>query len=156
MRSFVPALAALSTLATAVAAAPGTAGVKNLCDFDVYLWYVGGSVSDMETIPKKGGTKGETYKVDPTSGGRTLKMTLDEDGLYTGAPQLNLAYTLDEPRVWYDMSEVFGSPFEGHELSVQPSDDDCQDITWEDGVSPGGSNVRTCSSEADFTLVLCN
>lgn len=148
------ALGAFSTLATA--ADVGYAGVENLCDFDVYTWYVGGNVSDMHVNPAKAGFIGEDYRWDPESGGRVFKMSLEEDGLYTGAPQLNMAYTLDGPRVWYDMSEVFGSPFEGHELWVRVFDDGCEDITWEDGVSPGGSSVRTCSSDVSFTLILCN
>lgn len=155
MRSIALAIAALSTLATAANADVGYAGVENLCDFDVYTWYVGGNVSDVKINPAHAGYQGEKYTLDPESGGRVIKMTTEEDGLYNGSPQLNLAYTLDGAQVWYDMSEVFGSPFEGHELFLHAIDDDCEDVEWKDGVQPGGSNVNVCTSEKSFTLVLC-
>lgn len=143
-------LAALSPLVSAV----GNAVVKNSCDFPVYLWSVGGSVGPKKTI-QPGGSYTETFRHDPQSGGISLKITSENDGLYNGAPQLNYAYTLDGNNVWYDLSTVFGSPFEGDRLRVKPSDGGCQSICWPSGVNPGGSQVKVCQANSNEVLTLC-
>ena len=155
MRSVAVAVAALSILATAVEDTPGYAGVENLCEFDVYTWYVGGNSSEMKVNPAKAGYVGERYMVDPESGGRVIKMTTEKDGLFNASPQVNVAYTLDGSQVWYDVSEIFGSPFEGHELSLINDDENCGSKEWKDGVISGENNVDVCSSTSSFTLRLC-
>lgn len=152
MHSLTFAIAALST--TAAAASVGKAGVTNNCDFPVYLWSVGSSVSDVNEIAP-GKTYAEGYERDPVTGGRVLKITTEEDGLYNGSPQTNFAYTLDPEKVWYDLSDVFGSTFGGYKLTVEASDEKCDSIVWDDGTQPGGSQVKDCSNESSTTLTLC-
>ena len=151
MRSFTAAtIAALAV----TAAAAGKSHVNNNCDFPVYVWSVG---ADVEDVGKLDGGKSYEHDLvrDPVTGGLAIKITTVEDGLYNGSPQTNFAYTLDPDRVFYDLSDVFGSPFEGHEVSVVPSDKDCDSIVWEDGSQVSGSEVKSCSSDTDLHLNLC-
>lgn len=146
----VASVAALAPLASAV----GNAKVENKCNFPVYLWSVGSSVGPRQTI-KSGHGYSEVLHHDPTSGGIALKITTTENGLYDGSPQTNYAYTLDGNTIWYDLSDVFGDAFSGHELEVVPSVSTCPDICWPKGVSPSGSQTKNCQASSDITLTLC-
>ncbi|KAJ5088994.1 hypothetical protein N7532_007678 [Penicillium argentinense] len=149
----IAALAAMTPLASAV----GSAIVINQCDFPVYLWSVGGSVGEMQTLVAKDGGYSELMHTDESSGGIALKITLAEDGLYTGSPQTVFAYALgNQGRVAYDLSDVFGDPFAGHTLHVSPSEDTCNSICWNGGISASYvSNTESCTQDADVTLTLC-
>lgn len=150
----------LSILAVAAAgfattaAAEGYAKVSNQCDFDVTVWSVGKDVSNGHTLAK-GESYSEPFAVDPKTGGRTLKITRDRDGLYTGKPQTNYAYSLTQPKVWYDLSNVFGDAFSGHKLLLASDDSSCPTIQWDNGVPPGGSHTQVCHSDASVVLTLC-
>lgn len=149
----------LLTLAAAAAAplvsATGTARVINHCDVSVTLWSVGSGISGPFTIAAKTGTYAEPFVRDPKTGGKALKITKTADGLYTGAPQLNFAYSLDGPTIWYDLSSVFGDVFPGKKLVVASAEKTCPAITWPVGTNPGGSQVKACTSEKDVALILC-
>lgn len=150
----ITSLAALTPLASAV----GSAIVKNQCDFPVYLWSVGGSVSDVHTLNAHDGGYSELMRTDDTSGGIALKMTLEEDGLFTGKPQTIFAYALGggEGKVAYDLSDVFGDPFSGNTLSLAPAEDTCKSICWNGGISASYvSNTEMCTEDTDVTLTLC-
>jgi len=154
MRSFVTfAAVALSSL-TAVSAV-GSAHVVNKCDFAVSVWSVGSEVAGPWRLSAKGGSYSEGFTRDPVTGGRALKVTIPEDGLWTGAPQTNFAYNLDGTNVWYDLSDVFGDPFSGHKLSVASANGGCTPIVWNNGVPPAGSQVKVCTSKDDLTFTLC-
>ncbi|KAJ5104327.1 hypothetical protein NUU61_001674 [Penicillium alfredii] len=147
----IASLAALAPLASAV----GNAKVQNHCKDPVYLWSVGGTVGSQQTI-EPGKEYSEPLRHDDKSGGVSLKITTKENGLYDGSPQTNFAYTLDGSNVWYDLSDVFGDPFSGESLVVNPSKADCPNICWASGVSPGASQTKTCTSDSDVTLTLCS
>ncbi|KAI9368119.1 hypothetical protein BJX61DRAFT_537513 [Aspergillus egyptiacus] len=146
----IVSITALAPLANAV----GYAKVHNNCLAKMYLWSVGGSVSQVHTI-NPGETYSEQFHRDPTSGGIALKISRKPDGLYNGSPQLNFAYTLDPNQVWYDLSTVFGSAFRDRVLTVTSDNEDCPSICWPDGVQPAGSQVKTCEPTADQILTLC-
>ncbi|KAJ5151047.1 uncharacterized protein N7482_010299 [Penicillium canariense] len=147
----VATIAALAPLASAV----GNAKVVNKCNFPVYLWSVGGSVSAQNTI-NSGATYSEVLHHDPASGGIALKLTTVENGLYNGSPQTNFAYTLDGQQVWYDLSDVFGDPFSNHAIGVKAAAS-CPSICWPHGINPGGgSQVKVCNANSDVTLTLCS
>ncbi|KAL2152136.1 hypothetical protein VTH82DRAFT_5320 [Thermothelomyces myriococcoides] len=152
-------LAKLSVLALAaaapLAAAVGNARVVNKCNFDVHLWAVGGGIDGPHKLAKNGGKYSEPFQKDPVSGGRALKITIDEDGLYNGDPQTIYAYNLDGPTIWYDLSDVFGDPFAGHKLRVASHEPSCAVIEWPNGVPPEGSQVKNCNSDKSVTLTLC-
>ncbi|KAJ5716651.1 hypothetical protein N7493_008562 [Penicillium malachiteum] len=146
----IASVAALLPMASAV----GNAIVKNNCAETVYLWSVGSSVGAMQTIAP-GKKYSEVLRTDPVSGGIALKITTSSNGLYDGSAQTNFAYTLDGSVVWYDLSDVFGDPFSGHALKVDPSVATCPDICWANGVSPSGSQTHDCTSTSSVTLTLC-
>lgn len=148
--ALIATVAALVPMASAV----GNAIVKNNCAAPVYLWSVGSSVGARQKIAP-GKQYSEVLRHDPVSGGIALKITRGENGLYDGSPQTNFAYTLDGSQVWYDLSDVFGDPFSGKGLKVDPSLQSCSDICWAGGVSPGGSQVHDCTSTSSITLTLC-
>lgn len=143
-------IAALAPLASAV----GNAVVVNNCKKPVHLWSVGGSVGPMQTL-QHGENFTEQLYHDPSSGGIALKITRPANGLFTAAPQMDFAYTLDGNNVWYDLSDVFGDPFSGHMVAVNPSVTTCPSLCWPDGVSPSGSQVKVCQASSNITLTLC-
>jgi len=143
----------LLTAASSVSAV-GKAQVVNNCDMDVSVWSVGGSVAGPWRLSAKGGSYAEQFAKDPTTGGKALKITVAEDGLYTGAAQTDFAYSLDGDRIWYDLSDVFGDPFAGKKLVVS-SAATCPSIVWPAGTSPGGSQTKACGSGEDVVLTLC-
>lgn len=135
--------------------AVGKARVVNNCPGNLTLWSVGSEVSAPVTLASKG-SYAETFVKDPKTGGKSLKITLSPDGLYTGAPQTNFAYSLDGETIWYDLSDVFGDPFAGKKLTVAGGQGlGCPTIVWEQGTNPGGSQTRACKSEGDVTLTVC-
>ena len=150
-KTILAALAAVAPLASAA----GNARVINHCDHPVTLWSVGASVSAPSTLAAFSGTYSEPFRRDPVTGGIAIKITKAADGLYTGAPQLNYAYSLDGDKIWYDLSTVFGVPFPGKKLVVASAETTCPAITWEQGSSPGGSQTKVCTSSKDVALVLC-
>ncbi|KAK3297371.1 uncharacterized protein B0H64DRAFT_123356 [Chaetomium fimeti] len=146
----VLALAAAAPLASAL----GLATVANRCDTDVYVWSVGSAVEGPIQIAKDG-TYGESFVKDEVTGGKALKVTLEADGLYTGAAQTVFAYSLDGDNVWYDLSDVFGDAFVGKKVVVSSAKETCPSIIWPTGVPPAGSQVKVCTASEDVTLTLC-
>ncbi|AEO62959.1 uncharacterized protein THITE_2107785 [Thermothielavioides terrestris NRRL 8126] len=151
LRLFALATAALAPLASAV----GNARVVNNCDAAVYLWSVGAAVSGPYELAAGGGSYAEPFTKDPTTGGRALKVTHSNDGLYTGEPQTIFAYNLDGASVWYDLSDVFGDGFAGHKLVEASAEPSCPSIIWPTGVPPAGSQVKVCTADKDVVLTLC-
>ncbi|TPX13615.1 uncharacterized protein E0L32_006086 [Thyridium curvatum] len=141
-------------LAAPFAAAVGRARVFNNCDTTVYLWSVGASVSNAWGIDPKTEYSEEFVK-DPVTGGKALKITRVPNGLYNGAPQTIFAYSLDNAQVWYDLSDTFGDAFAGSKLVEASANQNCPAIVWDNGVPPAGSQVKTCTADADVTLTLC-
>lgn len=134
----------------------GKATVVNNCGREVSLWSVGSAVTPAPgPLAARGGSYSETFVRDAVTGGKTLKVTLARDGLYTGAPQLNFAYNLDGGQVWYDLSTVFGDAFAGSRLVVASRQATCPQIVWGSGTNPGGSQVKVCTAEQDVVLTLC-
>ncbi|KAL4791670.1 hypothetical protein BDV19DRAFT_290907 [Aspergillus venezuelensis] len=129
----------------------GHAVVVNNCQMAVYVWSVGQSISGQSTI-QPGDGYAEVYRRDPKAGGVAIKITTVPDGLYTSAPQTVFAYNLVGNMVWYDLSDLFGDPFEGDSVSLLPSE---PAIRWEEGVPPSGSQVRVLQADNDLVLNLC-
>ncbi|PGH08226.1 hypothetical protein GX51_01380 [Blastomyces parvus] len=149
--AFIGAIAALVPAVQAV----GNAIVINNCPFDAFLNSVGSEIGPEQFLEANGGSYSEEFRRDPRSGGIALKVTRQAGGLVQGAPQTNFAYNLNEGRIWYDLSNVFGNPFEPNPLRLTPSDQSCPSLFWPNGVPPGGSQVKNCQPESDVTLTLC-
>jgi hypothetical protein len=80
-------------------------------------------------------------------------MTNTEDGLYTGAATQVFSYNFEEPLVWFDLSTVFGAPFEGKKITV--TSEGSEGIEWPAGTNPGGSQVKVGDSEKDVVFTAC-
>lgn len=132
----------------------GDAIVQNNCHNKVYLWSVGGSVGERQTL-EPGDQYVEKLHYDDTSGGISIKITRTKNGLYDGSPQLNFQYALTD-HLYYALSAVFGNPFSSDTLLVHPSVDTCNNICWvERDWTKAREQTETCSTNADITLVLC-
>ncbi|PGH13321.1 hypothetical protein AJ79_03737 [Helicocarpus griseus UAMH5409] len=147
-------LGALAALAPAVQAV-GNAIVINNCPFPAYLVRVGQFQGPENKLDANGGRYSEQFVRDPVSGGIALKITRTQGGVPRGDPQTIYAYNLNNNRIWYDLSNVFGTPFAPNALRLAPSDNTCPTIFWPNGVSPGGSQTRDCQPNSDVTLTLC-
>lgn len=132
----------------------GNAMITNNCPNTIYVWSVGSSITNSQAV-ESSQSYTEQYRNDPQTGGITLKVTAVADGIFTGAPELDYGYTLDNQTVWYDISDVNGDPFANSTVALVPTDNTCQSYTWADGVSPSGINTAPCSSDADLQLTLC-
>ncbi|GAO18939.1 uncharacterized protein UV8b_03367 [Ustilaginoidea virens] len=148
------ALALMTLGLTQAASAVGHAYVYNNCDFGVTLWSVGSNIAPSNYLDSRSNYF-ETFTVDPTTGGRALKITREPDGLFTAKPQTVFAYNLRDGAVWYDLNDVYGDPFAGHKLLLRSADRSCPSIVWPQGIPPGGSQVKNCRDGADVILTLC-
>ncbi|KAJ5267171.1 hypothetical protein N7478_009979 [Penicillium angulare] len=130
----------------------GRAVVYNRCSFPVYVWSVGSIINpEVTVLPFK--RYEETFHRDVVSGGIAIKVSTKHDGLFTSAPLTIFAYNLaGDGKVWYDLSDVFGDPFEGHRVSLDPSS---PGISWVDGKPTHGSQVRVHDAASDLVLKLC-
>jgi hypothetical protein len=160
VRTMKSLLLYLSIFASSVSAL-GNAIILNNSTQTIYAWSVGASIGPRQTIvsgifPRPlpfhlphltsslfstGGLYLEPLHHDPSSGGIALKITTTPNGLYTGDPQQVFSYNLDGDNVWYDLSTVFGAPFQGDRVEVTSNTGKA--IIWVDGVHPGGSMLRS-------------
>jgi hypothetical protein len=76
-----------------------------------------------------------------------------KDGLFNGAPQQTFSYSLDGASVWYDLSTVFGEPFNGQHIKV--TSNGSPTIDWPTGSNPGGSQVKVGNSANDVVFTAC-
>jgi hypothetical protein len=129
----------------------GQAVIVNHCKVPIYIWSVGSNVRPQATIFPFG-RYAETYRHDKESGGVALKISAVHDGLYSSSPMTVFAYNLASGRVWYDLSDLFGDPFSGHPVVLQPSE---PEIFWQDGIPPSGSMVRVQNASVDLILTVC-
>ncbi|EYE95239.1 Bys1 family protein, partial [Aspergillus ruber CBS 135680] len=140
----------------------GHAIIRNSCAYPLYLWSVGASISPQYTLPAYHSYR-EPFRHDAVSGGVALKVTTAPNGLFTGKPQTIFAYNLNvnASSVWYDLSDVFGDPFEGSKVKVgvvsgrggKTSVE--EGLRWEDGVPPRGSQVRVAGAREDLSVEFC-
>lgn len=129
----------------------GRATVINRCSMPLYLWSVGSTVQP-EVLVRPYGRYYETFHKDTNTGGIAIKISNQENGLYVNAPMTVFAYTLSNNTLWYDLSDVFGHPFSGYPVHLQPA---TPEIYWVDGIPPAGSEVRKGSASMDLVLTLC-
>ncbi|KAJ5105402.1 Antigenic thaumatin-like protein [Penicillium alfredii] len=140
-----------SASASLLAPRRGRAVIVNQCSHPVYLWSVGTTVRP-EAIVQPYGRYYETFRQDTGTGGIAIKISTVRHGLYSSAPMTVFAYNLSNEQVWYDLSDIFGDPFRGHPVRLQPAE---PQIYWRDGVPPAGSQVRVRDASVDLVLTLC-
>jgi hypothetical protein len=150
--------ASLSPVPTSTTSTPaptdarlGRAIIVNHCEAPIYIWSVGTVIRDpVALLP--GSRYGETFRQDHKAGGIAIKISTEEGGLYNSAPLTIFAYNVNGQNVWYDLSDVFGDPFNGHPVVLSPAD---PPISWANGIQPSGSQVRVRDLSEDLTLTLC-
>ncbi|OJD15632.1 hypothetical protein AJ78_04124 [Emergomyces pasteurianus Ep9510] len=137
----------------------GTAMVKNNCDCPVYLW----SVANAGNVPrheiKPGETFSEKYRSNPNGGGISLKISKT----YSDAVITQFEYTLAGPKVFYDISNINGYPFEDKGVSLTSSSG-CPEVHCPAGVkrckgaynNPDDIATHACSSSSDLSMTLCS
>ncbi|EEQ30596.1 hypothetical protein McanMca71_000704 [Microsporum canis] len=161
------AFIALSTLAALVPSAlaggggnVGTANVQNACGKDVYLWSIADSAGEKMITLKDGETHSEKYRTNGNGGGISIKMATDQN--HNDISQFE--YTLKEPQIFYDLSNIDGYPFAEGGISVHPSDSGCPAVVCEGGVKDckeaynqpkDDFATHGCPQETDLNVVLC-
>ncbi|MCJ1412215.1 hypothetical protein MMC19_006308 [Ptychographa xylographoides] len=153
-------ISAAAVLAFASFAHASKAIVKNGCPFDVYLWSVGSTSGEMQTLPAGTGNYSEAYQTRADGGGISLKLSTDSDA-ETSITQFE--YTLEPNMLWYDVSNVNGYPFADQGLELKPSHADCRPVVCTAGVTcteaynQPDDNFATaaCGPKADLTMTLC-
>src|SRR5947209_10549399 len=148
----------------------GTAFIENWCDFEVYVWSVSNQTNGtINTLAPAIGDYSETYRTSPNGGGISLKIaTVPDDSYIT---QFEYTYRTDNPFVYYDISNVNGTPFQAWGLALSPSTPTlspgiptCGPISCDPGVAlcPEVYNkptddyvVQQCDLSVDLTLTLC-
>src|SRR6202012_4005124 len=100
-----------------------TTNIKNQCDFEGFIW----SVADLASNPVNSLLPNEiysqTYRVNPNNGGISLKIATANGG--TSVTQFAYTFHPDDPRVFYDISNDDGYPFEDGGLELIPSSSEC-------------------------------
>ncbi|KAF2704414.1 hypothetical protein K504DRAFT_461176 [Pleomassaria siparia CBS 279.74] len=133
----------------------GGVSIINHCADTVYIWSISSTVGPSQTIPPTG-YFGENFRTDPISGGITLAMSKDPDGINNGSPQFNFQYIVDiangNQAVWYEFASLRGSPFEGQRVWV--GGDACPVIDWKEGVKVTDT-LKACFINAEMLLYLC-
>jgi len=156
--TIISALAAV--LAFASTAQTSSAIINNQCSFPVYLWSVGDTSSEMITIEPNGTPYSEEYQTR-AEGGIALKISTVL-GNTTVVTQFE--YTLSEPTIWYDVSNVNGFPFSDDGLALVPTESSCREVTCPAGegschaaYTVWNDNYATaaCASTSDLTMTLC-
>jgi hypothetical protein len=129
----------------------GRAIIVNHCKIPVYIWSVGTVIRNPAAL-LPGNRYGETFRQDHTAGGIAIKISTEENGLYDSAPLTVFAYNINNQSVWYDLSDVFGDPFNGQPVVLSPAE---PPIDWANGIPPSGSQVRVQDVSEDLLLTLC-
>jgi hypothetical protein len=146
----------------------GNSIILNSSPKTIYAWSVGGHISERQIIvpgsplpspstthssnAHVGGLYLEPLHTDPRSGGIALKLTTTPNGLLDGSPQQIFSYNVDGATLWYDLSSVFGAPFEGMRVEVTSTTGEA--IVWEKGVDKGGMSVKSTGSGENIWCVI--
>ncbi|KAL3433314.1 hypothetical protein BDV09DRAFT_112660 [Aspergillus tetrazonus] len=159
-------LAATLATASALPFAPaprsisgGVTLINNLSQ-DLYLWSVSATASPMVTLPA-GQSYQETWQINPTGGGISIKIGCSEDG----SDVLQYEYTKVGDLLFWDMSSIdlsSDSPLVAAGFDVSIDDSSCDTVTCAPGdvncsesyQYPDDHNTRACSSSAAYTLTL--
>ncbi|PHH55252.1 Antigenic thaumatin-like protein [Ceratocystis fimbriata CBS 114723] len=136
--------------------------VVNKCTYPLYLWSVSSTLSPRYRIAPHHGSYCEFIHTDQLSlkTGIALKITPNHSTIFDESSQMIFGYTLDtemDPTVlYYGLSNVFGTPFEGMKITLESDDPECSRMEWPDGVNPGhGNYMRACSPDYSVVMVIC-
>lgn len=128
--------------------------IVNHCLDPIYLWSIGSCMGAAVRIDRNANyTKHMHY--DPVSGGVTLIIGSSENDHLFGSPQALFVYTVKGIQVLYDLTDIYGDLFRGRRVALVPSDSPCRNITWENGIPPGGNRSGVCMISSNLTLTVC-
>ncbi|KAL2369142.1 hypothetical protein BDBG_04916 [Blastomyces gilchristii SLH14081] len=133
----------------------GNAFVFIYCNFTVFLDVEAGGVSTRRTL----NGRNHDYYHEPYGGGSGdgVSLTLSHtEGRDSSNSRTTFRYKLSDGNstVGYSLGNSGGNPFEGHKLTLKPSDDRCPRIEWPDGI-PTGVSSGSCGSGANLILTMC-
>ncbi|KAK2763763.1 hypothetical protein FQN54_009380 [Arachnomyces sp. PD_36] len=162
-KSAIFAATAMASLAPTVYAensGTGNAIINNKCSHDIYLWSIGSSADAEQHTIASGETFSENYRTTSNGGGVSLKMSLTESQDEVS----QFEYTIVEPQVFYDLSNINGYPFAEGGITIEPSDSSCPSISCEAG-EPNCKEAynqpyddwatKGCDCSSDLVLNLC-
>lgn len=163
------AIAAVAALSIPVAFAKGdsskekgSAIIQNHCEHEVYLWSIADSAEEKRTKLEAGGTYSEKYRVNDNGGGVSIKIS-DEDS-QDKVTQFEYTLSGGEPKVYYDLSNIDGYPFDDGGVTINPSDESCPVVNCPPGVKhcseaynkPDDDHAtHGCPISTDLELILC-
>ncbi|KAF2181261.1 hypothetical protein K469DRAFT_449630, partial [Zopfia rhizophila CBS 207.26] len=141
----------------------GTASIKNLCNFAVYVWSIANvpnnTVSCLEPL---NGHFNEMYRTNPNGGGISLKISTKPDDI--NITQFEYTVSADNPDVYYDISNIDGYPFQNWGFTLSSSSPSCSSIFCSPGLrdcpyvfnQPNDTfAVKSCNVLTNLTLTLC-
>ncbi|KAL2818182.1 hypothetical protein BDW59DRAFT_129345 [Aspergillus cavernicola] len=160
---FTTAVALATASALPFTPAPrGTGGVSivNNVGQDIYLWSVSATSGPMQVLAA-GQTYLESWQINPTGGGVSIKLGCSQDG----ASVLQFEYTKAGELLFWDMSSINlnpDSPIVTAGFAVTIDDSTCKTATCAPGdvncsesyQFPDDHNTRACSTGAAYTLTL--
>ena len=144
----------------------GVAADNNKSGSPMYLWSVGDLSSQKIELPDRSVVYNETYRARNGGGGISIKIC--------GEPELTdnhtqFEYTIDppstqNPKVWYDLSNINGNALSNVDYELKPTDKDCPTVYCPAGASKckavynvwnDDQSTHACSANADLIFTLC-
>lgn len=157
------AAAALVALApTTLAEGLGRAIIKNQCDKPIHIWSIADEAVDKSEVVDAGSEYSEEYKTNGNGGGISIKIAFEDS--HDDISQFEYTLSPSDNKVFYDLSNIDGYPFQEGGASITPSDDSCPAVTCPAGVKlcTDAYNepfddwaTKGCSESTDLTLTLC-
>jgi hypothetical protein len=153
-----------SLIPTTFADDVGKANIQNNCDATVYVWSIAHSADEKMHEIQPGKSYSESYRLSKNGGGVSLKMSLTQDQSEVSQFEYTLNEEKDEPKVFYDLSNIDGYPFKDGGITITPTDDTCEKVKCASGVAKctGAYNqpyddhaTHGCHASADLNMVLC-
>jgi len=142
-------------------ASAGKAIIQNSCSFPVYLSSVSNVAGATQELAANGGTYSEDWRANPNGGGVSIKIAADK--AFSEITQFE--YTLEDPELWYDLSNINGYPFKNWGVSIIPADTSCNEVICPAGVALCSAAYNTptedwatamCYSASDMVVLLCS
>ncbi|KAL1956618.1 hypothetical protein VTO42DRAFT_6965 [Malbranchea cinnamomea] len=140
----------------------GNAIVRNQCHRPIHIWSIADSNQQKSEIVQPGGVYSEQYKTNGNGGGISIKIAYEDS--QNDVSQFEYTLAPAEGKVYYDLSNINGYPFQAGGASIIPSDGSCPRVNCPPGVKEckdaynqpfDDHATKACSDSTDLTLTLC-
>lgn len=142
--------------------AVGGVSVQNNCPFPVYYAAIGGQSAAMQPLPASG------YSAGYSDEGVGFSIKLGAEDSLSG-PITQFEYTWKDGKIYYDLSNINGDPFESEGMTLTPSmtgdssNPSCQVVNCPAGeavctaayTSPDDPDTNSCNQDSNLVLTLC-